>query len=962
MEYTDDLKVVFAVHDRNSSDRLRIMFVLQNQGAHDCYVTKVRLVREGKNGDFGEQTSDLLKLTRRCILYGSWEYGVLSVPDVSDISDTALRIEYLSNGVSRYTFCNMSEKNRAWSRCLLPSEDMGTLFMCFHASGSVPLDGVINCTVNGLAAKISDQTSLMTEDNRTLIAIEISTEQRFKVGDRVFVEALMPDGTSIGGATKLFYPFVLGRTQYERVLRVVEVSHENDWIRLSLYNEADFRKSPVVIEKVRLDGRDVTTTSQLPKGALPPDMHYYDRDKRNMVVHCAGDNAAQHHIEIDYRRLPPLFGQAPKGYFDKQTLSFCTLRGVKSEVDCGNGWGLSGGVCVEYGGLRPYPGLAEIRKRCAAIQETDPKLPVYALAAYGREPTAVSMLADCCDFAGVGQPLAASTPSFDRISVFSNYFRQMDGVSIPWAASLTPDAGTLSSPEDMEWLALSALSMGSHGFLLSPPDHGSEEVLHMCQDAVSGILQDVERLRPLLGLAQRVELRSTCNQDGIRTGFVLCGPSQLLVFAINEWCSRSSFQGKEPFMVVPRHDVEIAVNLGVRWKPKSAVVPFSGQPVSMALENDGQLRLQLPPFQIGQVVLLSRSVVDPSEFKVFQQPAISLCKYGRTRPRITHVSSPVLDLRLIRPGSEHELKISLKSIASRPITITGTSEGERDSKPGTVAVTTTTIAPRAIGEVFLTFKAPIVEGPSTTNVQLRSPDDPDFTTNAYICAEVEALARLEPSLLDFGSFAAQRGSKSQEVRVVSAEPTVRIGRVKVIGSVPMHVTKSDDLRSLYLNFKSSPEMASFASSLDVELISGDSNERLHETVYFIGKAVPTVSAAPSKLFVVATEQSRKYRVLIQHVEDQRVMLTNVAVEGFVQASADLGKFSRSPRVELIIQPGSKVGSKTTVRVEGVSEDGSIFIVSIPVVVLARNGESPSNPKNLTSSEHVGRSYHEGERN
>jgi hypothetical protein len=223
---------------------------------------------------------------------------------------------------------------------------------------------------------------------------------------------------------------------------------------------------------------------------------------------------------------------------------------------------------------------------------------------------------------------------------------------------------------------------------------------------------------------------------------------------------------------------------------------------------------------------------------------------------------------------------------------------------------------------------------------------------------VESLGKVEPSLVDFGSFSAQQQSKSREVRVVSTNPTVHISKIKAFGSVPIHIVKSDDARSF--RFCVEPrETGSFAATLDLELKSDDGKESHHETVRFMGQAVPTVSAAPAKVLVASADRLRKYRVYIQHIADRRVKLLNVACERSVEASAELNTFSARPRIELTVRPGINATSNATVRVQGVSEGGGEFSVAIPIVILERRKEGPVRPEDIGAAKSVEHGNREG---
>ncbi len=941
------LKVAYVACMSSPPDRSRVIFVLHNDSSNDCQVHKVQLIRKDAGGAFEAVTSDLLKLTRRRLVPDAWEYGLLSLPHSTTPPDLFLRVEYQSGGTASHAIRKLPEEGFNWSKSLLACEDLSKLFMYFELPSPSAADGVLRCRVNGRVAKASNRAAFALANNRALVGIEIQPENPMKAGDRVFAEISFPDGSVVGGATKAFFPFVLGPTLYEMVLRAVDVAQEGEWLKLALYNESDFLKPPVAIKAVRLDRRDVTTSSRLPSGPLPPDMNYYDRDKRYLFIRCAKADADRHCVEIDFRRMPPLFGQAPSGcgYFDKQTLAFLTQRGVHVAVACEGGPGLPGGACVHYGGLRPAPQLVEVSRSSAETMEACPALPIYLRTGEGKDTKAVNSLADCCDLVLVAQPLIGSSePPFDRISRFFDYFRKVDENHVPWVASIIAELESPPSPDDMEWLALSSLCSGSHGLQITAPGKAPENLVRSCREKVRAILHDFERLRPFLGIGHRVELPLTCNQGGVRTGCVMCGPDKLLVVAINEWCSKASFRGQEPFLAAPRHGVELKLHLGGSWVAKTAIDPLKGRPVVMSLGDDANLCLLLPPFQIGQVVLLSRSATDSSITR--SSAAVTADEQQLARPQIAVASSPIINLRSVRPSSLHPLGISLSSAASQPVTITGATAGSRDSRPGSVDVTATRINSKSTGEVPLLFKAPIEEGQSVTDVQLKSAQLPGLTIPVRISAIVEPLAELQPSMIDFGTLPTGQSSRMEEVRVVSKNADVHIGHVEVYGSIPAQILKAEHERSFRFQVRPA-DVGTFAFSLDVELRSDNGQEAVHQTVSFVGESLPVVSASPQKVCVASIDRPRKYRVCIHRVGEQNIRLTKITCDGPMEALAPLGQLVRDPWIVLTVRSSIDAGRTAAMTVEGVSEDGNTFSLSVPVVFL---GQPETNSKSSPRAE------------
>jgi len=316
------------------------------------------------------------------------------------------------------------------------------------------LDADPCCYVNGVEAACTSTSQVETADGRHVLAVRIEPKQPLEAGARVFAELLFDDGTRYGGATKIFRPFVAGKTQYELIVRPVEIVHDDDAIKLTLYNEADHRKPPAKIEKVKVNGEDVTDLSVLPQDAIPPDLQNYDEDVRELVVRypssVAGDRLR---FDIDFRRLTPLRPKAtPLGYFETQTASFSTHQGVPLAIGPESGFGLEGGACIFYGGLRPRPDVSEIVRRSGRLAEEGQAIPVYACAPRGMKFRDICQLAACCEFMMVSQPDPFSEATLYRSGRFFDSFGQLESLPVPWAASVVLDDNLCSKPEELEWI------------------------------------------------------------------------------------------------------------------------------------------------------------------------------------------------------------------------------------------------------------------------------------------------------------------------------------------------------------------------------------------------------------------------------------------------------------------------------------------------------------------------------
>ncbi|NQT17783.1 MAG: hypothetical protein HQ582_33820 [Planctomycetes bacterium] len=670
---SERVEILFASFaDRDLGHPLGV-FVLHNGSENRCRLLSAAISR---NTDSNEVPSDLLRITSRDLPPDAWEYAVVRV-NRKDLADAMrLRIEYESGG-QRYFSSRTIRPSDVWCKLMFAPSDSSSLVM--YVNSPERFDSEPLCQVNGVDAARTSTTQVETADGTHVLAVRIEPKQALGAGARVFAQLSFDESTVFGGATKVFCPFVAGKTQYELVVRPVNVEYAGDVIKLRLYNEADYRKSPVVVEKVRVNGEDVTGQSVLPEDALPPDLHNYDEDLREVVVPCPlSCQSDELRFDIEFRRLPPLRSEpTPRGYFETQTASFGTRQGIPFAIGPESSFGLEGGVCIFYGGLRPRPGLPEIVRRSMVVSEKGPAIPVFASVPQGTKYQDTHQVAACCDFMVVGQPFPISESTLHRSGVFLDSFLGLSNLPIPWAASILLDNDQCSSPEELEWIAWATIGLGGHGVLLSHADRGDEETISLCESAITTVLGDVGELAPLLEKSNCVPMKAECNQEGVRINSLLCGTDRLLLIAVNEWTSRASFQAHEPYMAAVRHGVEVQLAPGIDWAPESVIDPLTEQRIAFTNDSDNTTTIRFPQFDTTQLVLLKRS---NKAIDGFSGPIAGTDR--ELPPPLAFRGSPVVSLGVVRPESVHRVEVPIKSHLKEPLSLAATGVSDVNSRPG----------------------------------------------------------------------------------------------------------------------------------------------------------------------------------------------------------------------------------------------------------------------------------------
>lgn len=914
---SDGIEIRFASFSDGGTDHPLGMFVLHNASDEAGRFVSATVSRDA---DSNEAISDLLRVTSRELLPGAWEYGVVQV-NKKDVTDAMrLRVEYESAG--KLYYCSRLVKPcDVWCKLMCADPDSGSLVM--YAELPERMDKEPCCYVNGEEAARVATSQLETADGGQVLALRIEPRQPMKAGARVFTHFSLDD-KSFGGVTKLFHPFVVGKTQYELVVRPVRVQHGEESTTITLYNEADFRKSPALLQRVCVNGVDVTEHTTFPRDALPPDLHHYEKDVRDLVVDVPLNvGSGRNRYEIEFKRQPPLRDQpTPAGYFDVQSFWFETQLGIPYSI---GGWGLRSGVCSFYGGLRPRPELQEIIRRNSKIAEVDPLIPVFACTGTGTKVKTLRQLAGCGDFLIAGEPYGEKD-SANRSDDYFCSLEQFRAIPVPWTASvLSGNPMGFTSPEDLQWQTWACLAMGSHGVLLTPPEKGDERMIADCEAETHNVLDGVQELGPLLGMACHVPLSVQCNQQGVRIEGGVCGPDNLLLCAFNEWSSRTGFQGHERFMAANRLGVQIDLRLGEDWESISVVDPLSGHAISSKRQGEGVVSILLPSFNNVQPVLISRNTFDAASPLADEKE--------ESRPPYQFESSPVVNLGPIRTDSEHEVTVGLKSFSEKELRFRCVDASHKKSLSGSFAVREFVLRPQCSAELRIPYTAPSSAGDSVTHIRFDCAELPNDSFDVYLCADLQQPVTISPSLVDFGLCEINSSSESRTVRVSSENERMRILKIDSRSPVATELETAPDGQSF--SFCVLPtELGVFSFVVDVSILIEGDQQPIRRTVTVRGDARNSVFAAPPQVSVLLRDKAQHYKLRVRHIAGETIQIETVTHDASIHSRVKSEGFLVEHEVGLTITPDVASTGSCVVAIRGRTESQAEFTLTVPVSIIS----------------------------
>jgi len=579
--------------------------------------------------------------------------------------------------------------------------------------------GATTCRVNGNTAEIASWSVLPVDDGEQLVCIEAIPPRMFSWGGAAKIELVEPGGRRVSWSGKAVSAFFAGLSQYDYHIRALRVSSDDEWLAVTVYNESDFTKQPAVIDKVLLDGVDITARCRLPSEPLPPDMHRYVMDERVVYLPSPWAVGDEHEVEFVYHMLP---GRAINPQADETVFrhNFRVRKGLSFPIGGNEGPYILGCVCVHNGGLRQLQDAGAAAASARTVRSAAPDVPVYVRMQENAPPGLYERIVAECDFVVAAPPISSRSIPSAAIETYFQYYRDLYcAAGLPFLAAVGADineSGRLS-PQDVLWLAMAVMSEGAKGITFNLPDGGWGTDIAACNAAIGATVSDIARLGGVLSISHKVELDIKCNRPGVRAAAIQAGPDRLVVFALNEWCTRASRQMHEPFHAAGRQDVRLAVRTGPQWIATDAYDLATGQREEIHDAHSGLVELALGDLAIARAVVLERRGAEARPANL-TPPYESLSDAAGVNCDIEPAESPFIDLGKVETGQSRELQIPVCNHSAHPVEIVASVVSDDRSRPAEVTFQPCTVAPGSIGLLKGSLKALDGDNKSVTHLRV----------------------------------------------------------------------------------------------------------------------------------------------------------------------------------------------------------------------------------------------------
>lgn len=942
-----ELNSVFVAKRSGDEDTTEFVLGLNNESSKTCDIKDVGVV-DSQNTPISSQ---LLRMSSYSVQPGLFTFAVIRVNNDSTDSGSSIYINFQVNDSTRYLRVPMIATDQ-WAANLTSSEDLSKvcLYVRHKSDHEFSFEDVSSCSVNGKEAKITKISSLPEREDNTLLCVMIQPHQSIEHGRTVVAELKLNNGDSFVYAVKAFAPFFVGKTQYDTLLRVVSITETSGQLQLALYNESDYAKSPLVIDAIRIGGKDITASCELPLGPIPPDFHKYQSDVRYLKMPVPWSEGNSQVVEILFHLLKPIYGDPLSDHDQQRRIAFIIKRGLHTVIGHNYDPYLPDSTSIHNGGLRPHISPTEINQRALDIARVANNVPVYARVSSGISASVAAQMGSGCDFMVISPPSSLRSNGKNAISDSFAFYSEFRESGIPFVASINPDVASRFSPDDFRWCALAAMSEGSRGVLVrSTPDSDSEQAWS-CLPTVKSIKNQWRNLSSFITLSEKVELSANSNQPGIYIGTLFCGSDYLILFAINEWCTRSSRQGHEPFYAVPRHGVEINLHLGSGWGNVTAENALNRAFIELEQIDAESSRLKLPAFDIGQVIIIRRDT--PTAIDAESQ---TTRKSNQEKPLIQPIliplDSPFVNLGRQEAKSTQAIKIPIRNLSFDPVTVTVKAVGQRSSNPAKADFSPITIPANSDGFLTGQLWVPLSNEPSITHLRVIPSGLTDSGFDVFIDVEAYDIVQSEPKFVDCGQFTKFDESQFQTIIILSEKPHYYIKSVSAI-DVPADIELNSDGKSI--RFRAKPkEHGSFAGKLKI-LIAIDDHEKAVRTltVPFVGRYASQVAAEPRRLLLLTSQQRQTRNIRLRNINGEPLSIVHAeGVESWLYVRSFITAKTTKPIVEIVILPDDKLPGDSEVKIEYQTAEGAKHSITVPVKVV-RRPSSISKNKTIENTENV----------
>lgn len=940
------LPVLVVAKKHRATGRSEYMLGFRNASTRYCNIRRLQI----KRADHGRTNVVTERVSATSVGPNDYGFVIATVSEDESPTDSEVFLNFDSDGVE-YIIRARVDASAVIADCVTFPKDLSNVsIVARFPSGDVHHpDHVSDCKINGTTAHCVDTGTVREAQDVTAMTFRLEPQRRFEHGEALIIELESIGGKRLFAATKVFCRFFAGATEFDSLLRATCVATTREGVELAVYNESDFHKRALMIDHVRVDGVDVSAKCTVPIGPLPPDYHNYESDLRFMRIPMQWDATDSHLVGIGFHRLDPASGHAVAG--DSQNILWSVIRrGMPYAIGYDYDPYLPGCVCVHNGGLRPTIDAAEIARRTMACASVCGRVPVYATMSNGVDADGAADMGGSCDFMVVSPPGTSRTGGRDAIRESISFYDRFRESGVPFVTSVTPDAAISFSTQDFHWCTLLALCEGSRGALVRQTPDSDTELARSSVSAVGSILEECRQLESSLAVAEKVDVATSINQEGVHTGILFCGTDELLVFALNEWCTRSSRQAHEPFCAVARSGVEVQLTVGEGWDDAIAVDALHNSQVLLTHVTKTCIQWTFPSFEIGSVIRIYRK---KSSFRSI--PAIVGDELRRNIPLSRTVlypsKSPFLNLGWLEVGSNHRVELLVKNSSLEPVTAYVKSVGDQASKPAVVEFPPIEIPAHGGAVLSGNLSVPYSEGTSVTRLQVYTDKADAAEFDAFIDLDARIALRAEPEFVDFGRYLKNDKSEFKEVSVRSEYPRFRIENVSAT-DVPATVVISGDRKS----FRFKPEPAwggQFTGRLKIQVVVPELNDdRRSLALPFSGESGDEVTANPARLVLYHSLKEETRIVRLRHRSGQPISITKVdASVPWISVRESTPGTEKEASVELQISPCNQSTSDSWLNIQSKSADGQQHLTSLNVKFIGVPA-SPGNSGADDSAKHV----------
>lgn len=837
----EGLKVAFISQDEQT-ERLHIAFI--NNAVSDIENAKVALVLAG---GFVVKKTEICPLPAR-MLAGACEFVTLQGNSIAPVDIQFVRVSSETDAfpVMDIPIHPSQRYKKAESLACLDGQENITMFI---SGGNEINKADLSATVNGQAAEILGiQQVFVGKSNFANVLIKSPQSSNTRIGTRIAVTLAHHDHRW-AGVGRVLPLHLTGANLNTSTPQIVQVDTTENGVQLGLSLDNDPLKSEVRISKLFVDEIDITDQCQIKAPVIPyrSGPYYEGICLVDLPKETTRDNLP-FNIAIEYQNIGKIKSDnqdvtSPavlrKTAILRPTLPFAIGNSLQLDIP--------GCVPIQQIIHRDLFSDSQLLENSQEIRRHHSDICISGWF-NKRKQKKLSGLEDICDILAVSEPTENWDGEFQLMSSylkgFNCHHNNMVGRICHFPSTDSPPLRT----SELWWMALKWITKGCRGiqFDLRQRIHNKKVFVPPNPEVIVNSLKELE---PFLANASPIKGIATSNQEGLEIGEFMVGADHILITVINDWCSSRHHPNNRGTEFAVRRSVELKVKGLLNSKQYAAWSLSTAIQLQSQVAADTELNIQLRPFSVGEIILLSRNSSAPN-IRLSNLNSDDLTDDNLSH-EIMPLSTPFVSVTQFDLAESPIIKFPIRNLTGENVRIRGKTETRSANLK--LGFDELELAGDESNYLELSVDASKCTHSCHGSFWVYTNSNEKSGFEILVRVNCDEPVRVQPGSIEFGDFNMAGESRKRQIALSSNYGEVNILKVTAESkgkSVPVEIQIDDELNQINVSIQPNDWLdKTFNGTLKVDYSVSELSGTRSVSVPFRGTFIPEVQISPPEIWI-----------------------------------------------------------------------------------------------------------------